>query len=473
MKYIFMILLFCSICSGWQKPYDFSDNKLNLTLEEIEQILKPATGNRYGLTKFAEHNEFNHDKAVRSDDPRLKAFTQGSIRAENISVNANGNYVQDSLTSAFTILLNVASSTSSLSNSIISIQNSTGTDYACRVSTGLMQIQLNQIKLDTTSINTNSINRDILIGQNTGQMNTNLQNQIYQIGRDTGSIRTDLTTLYISTGTLLNTDILIGQATGQLRTDLNNLAISTTGMVTSQNGVIYTSSLTASGNLTVNGETRSQKIFFSTLSTVGLYWGTGTEQVSTILRGGSVSDGYSSLSLNASVINLNGAVTISGSGNNGINPLVPVGSITMYSSTTPPTGYLYCNGQSCSTTTFSALFAVTGYIYGGSGANFNVPDCRGMFIRGFDQGRGEDSEVRVIGSTQTDTMQGHKHASVRRATTFTAGGTSDGDDITSTVDDTLTYSRVGTAITDGTNGTPRVSAETRSKNIALPFIIKY
>ena len=34
---------------------------------------------------------------------------------------------------------------------------------------------------------------------------------------------------------------------------------------------------------------------------------------------------------------------------------------------------------------------VIGYQYGGSGQNFNVPDLRGEFIRGYDDNKGVDS----------------------------------------------------------------------------------
>lgn len=51
---------------------------------------------------------------------------------------------------------------------------------------------------------------------------------------------------------------------------------------------------------------------------------------------------------------------------------------------TAPTGYLLAFGQSLSTTTYAALFAIMGYTYGGSGANFNMPDKRGRVSAGVD-----------------------------------------------------------------------------------------
>lgn len=54
---------------------------------------------------------------------------------------------------------------------------------------------------------------------------------------------------------------------------------------------------------------------------------------------------------------------------------IPVGSIMPFiSSSNAPIGWLLCNGQSVSTSLYSELFAVIGYTYGGSGANFSVPN---------------------------------------------------------------------------------------------------
>ena len=77
---------------------------------------------------------------------------------------------------------------------------------------------------------------------------------------------------------------------------------------------------------------------------------------------------------------------------------------------TTPSGYLQCNGASLSTTTYSALFNVIGYTYGGSGSNFNVPDFRGIFLRG-NGTNGFDSAYASAGygSLQTDGIKSHTH----------------------------------------------------------------
>lgn len=58
----------------------------------------------------------------------------------------------------------------------------------------------------------------------------------------------------------------------------------------------------------------------------------------------------------------------------------PVGAVTAYASTTAPKGWLLTDGSSYATTSYPALFAVIGYSYGGSGANFNVPNLLGETI---------------------------------------------------------------------------------------------
>ncbi len=86
-------------------------------------------------------------------------------------------------------------------------------------------------------------------------------------------------------------------------------------------------------------------------------------------------------------------------------PLVPTGAVEFFAMTTPPAGWLKCNGTSLSTTTYAALFNIIGYTFGGGGASFNVPDLRGEFIRGLDDGRGVDSG-RAINAFQDQDWKG-------------------------------------------------------------------
>lgn len=57
--------------------------------------------------------------------------------------------------------------------------------------------------------------------------------------------------------------------------------------------------------------------------------------------------------------------------------LVPVGGLIEYGGTTAPSGFLKTDGTGYSTATYSRLFAVIGYSFGGAGATFNVPNLVG------------------------------------------------------------------------------------------------
>ena len=90
---------------------------------------------------------------------------------------------------------------------------------------------------------------------------------------------------------------------------------------------------------------------------------------------------------------------------------VPSGAVFCMAVLTVPSGYLECNGQTVSRTTYSALFAAIGTQYGaGNGSTtFGIPDLRGEFVRGVDRGRNVDTG-RSIGSSQAAAFGQHNHA---------------------------------------------------------------
>ncbi|OYZ76105.1 MAG: hypothetical protein B7X88_22450 [Polaromonas sp. 17-63-33] len=153
-------------------------------------------------------------------------------------------------------------------------------------------------------------------------------------------------------------------------------------------------------------------------------------------------------------------------------PGPPAGEIFYTAKTTAPAGSLKANGALVSRTTYAALFAAIGTAFGvGDGATtFALPDLRGEFLRGWDDGRGVDSG-RAVQSAQLDAFQGHWHTLYRDSSDTPTGGTG----LTFGVSNTLTGSdnAVRAPISDGTNGTPRIATETRPRNIALLACIKY
>ncbi len=131
-----------------------------------------------------------------------------------------------------------------------------------------------------------------------------------------------------------------------------------------------------------------------------------------------------------------------------------------------PEGYLLCNGQEVSRTTYKDLFDVIGTTYGSStGTTFKVPDLRGEFIRGFDNSRGVDSG-RTFGSWQVDDFKSHRHNFNYNSSM--GYGPSWGPSSTLAQ---ATYS--GLTYTNNNTNTNTGGVETRPRNIAMNYIIKY
>jgi len=159
---------------------------------------------------------------------------------------------------------------------------------------------------------------------------------------------------------------------------------------------------------------------------------------------------------------------------NTINGLVfvPAGCVFYTASATVPDGYLPADGRLVSRGgIYENLFRAIGTTYGGNGnPNFNLPDLRGEFVRGWDNGRGIDSG-RVLGPTaQGHSIASHSHAYVdtyyRESFQNSAGNPSRGIGSGDTDNDNYDYNYNRT--TSSTGGT-----ETRPRNVALYAIIKY
>lgn len=89
---------------------------------------------------------------------------------------------------------------------------------------------------------------------------------------------------------------------------------------------------------------------------------------------------------------------------------VPAGIITQFAGTVAPTGWLLCQGQQLSTTTYAALFEAFGgaggggYRYGGSGSVFNLPNLQGRVPVGLDATQGEFDNLGETGGAKTHTL---------------------------------------------------------------------
>lgn len=122
------------------------------------------------------------------------------------------------------------------------------------------------------------------------------------------------------------------------------------------------------------------------------------------------------------------------------------GAIVMWGTSTPPAGWLECNGQS--TAGYPNLTALFGT---------NLPDLRGEFVRGWDNGRGVDGG-RTLKSAQSGSVESHRHdLYYQHGGTPNGGGPyTQGADVPGSTDQTGYY-----------GGT-----ETRPRNVAFMFIVK-
>ena len=141
---------------------------------------------------------------------------------------------------------------------------------------------------------------------------------------------------------------------------------------------------------------------------------------------------------------------------------IPVSTIISIASPNIPTGWLKCNGEAISRTEYLELFESIGTIYGsGDGSTtFNLPDLRGEFIRGWDDGKGTDTG-REMGSKQLDEFKSHKHEYLRNP-----HSSGEGVHAYRGIGDPYLLNRP-TGDTLNTGG-----SETRPRNIALNYIIK-
>lgn len=162
--------------------------------------------------------------------------------------------------------------------------------------------------------------------------------------------------------------------------------------------------------------------------------------------------------------------------------MVPSGTVLYFAGQTAPAGWLKANGAAVSRTAYAALFAAIGTTYGaGDGrSTFNLPDLRGEFIRGWDDGRGVDTP-RPMGSAQVDAVRQHYHG-----IGYISPNNDDGAFVvrnwTTTEQQTMQFingngnSAIRTLSASSnlstTNAIDESAGETRPRNVALLAIIK-
>ena len=86
----------------------------------------------------------------------------------------------------------------------------------------------------------------------------------------------------------------------------------------------------------------------------------------------------------------------------------PVGCIMIWTTINIPTNWLECNGQAVSQSLYPQLYTIM----------TTVPDLRGVFVRGYDNGKGTDPN-RTLGSLQTHAYQSHTHQVTGNTSSYT------------------------------------------------------
>lgn len=151
----------------------------------------------------------------------------------------------------------------------------------------------------------------------------------------------------------------------------------------------------------------------------------------------------------------------------------PSGTVRIWPTESVPTGFLECDGSSLLRASYPDLFAVIGTEFGYADAtHFNLPDFRGVFMRGWDHGAGVDPAAATrtdrgdgttgdhTGTKQDDELASHRHTLGKQMTPSDSSDT-DYFDGSGAAPTTTLY----TAYTGGN--------ETRPVNTNVMFIIKY
>ena len=163
---------------------------------------------------------------------------------------------------------------------------------------------------------------------------------------------------------------------------------------------------------------------------------------------------------------------------------VPIGTVVAFAGNNVPVDWLVCDGSTKNQNKYSSLYNSLGTIWGsgdGSPGSFNLPDMRGMFLRGvdYDANNDLDKNSRIsqhnggqsgnkVGSIQKDEFKKHNHkANMKLGAEPTDGGNRAGS--ASGSHGMLTPTWVSNNLVENEGE----SSETRPKNVYVIYIIKY
>lgn len=387
-----------------------------------------------------------------------------------------------------------------------SFQDSTFSIYDNSDITKLLQFQLSGITTGTTRTLTVPDASTTLVGIDTAQTLTNktLTSPVMSSITNTGTL-----TLPTSTDTLVGkatTDTFTNKSIDATTNTLTNIAnasvaaaaaialsklaatTASRALVSDASGFVTAATTTATEIGYVNGVTSAIQTQINDKAPIASPTFTGTSTVAQLIDSGLTADtvpyANASKQLTSSAVTptelgyVSGVTSAIQTQINAISATtVPSGQISMYGGSSAPSGYLLCDGSAVSRTTYAALFTAISTTFGvGNGTTtFNVPDIRGIFVRGAGT-HGTLTNANgtafsgTLGTQENDKMQGHAHSG-----NFPQVNGSHVNDVgTGTLYGTgsTNSASIGNPSTDGANGTPRTGTETNPANISLTYIIK-
>lgn len=173
---------------------------------------------------------------------------------------------------------------------------------------------------------------------------------------------------------------------------------------------------------------------------------------------------------------------------------VPAGTVLPFAGATAPDGWALCDGSIVSRSEYAELYLAIGDAWGnGDGSTtFHLPDLRGRFLRGVDNGAGRDGDAGSrttsnaggnsgdnVGSAQNDAVQrmtGHmdfrsvwwvSDSGVFNDTSSSGSGSHFGSGNVN-----YPYIRYDNADSTSPNVAKTSQTETRGKNVNMNYIIK-
>jgi len=257
----------------------------------------------------------------------------------------------------------------------------------------------------------------------------------------------------------------------------------------SNNGWLTLGDLTDANNLGL--ATKASPTFSGTVTSAGdlILTGTGSLQLPSGTTAQRPTPATGDIRFNTTLTQFEG---YNGTGWGEIANGVPAGSVFTFATTTPPSGYLECNGAAVSRSTYASLFSSISTTWGvGDGSStFNLPDLRGQFVRGWDNSAGVDSG-RSFASSQSDQNKQHNHTASTTSLTGAITKISEGFNSSGTA--TGVFTKVGGNTLGGTPGSPDSNVcggvnfdashthtiandggtEVRVKNYSLMYVIKF